>query len=64
MTTYNHAFTIAWDVSHSKYESWEECLINEQESILDALRARLAEVDGNRHEMMDAISGFDTYEED
>lgn len=63
MTTYNHAFHIAWSVSNSKFEDPADALLLEQEAILDALRRRVEEIDNNRREMVDAIDGFDTYKE-
>lgn len=61
--TFNHAFTIGFAVPGSKYENWEDCLQHERSIVLLALLDRLLEIRENRQEFMEAIDGFDTYEE-
>lgn len=64
MTTWNHAYSLAFAVSGSKYEDWEEAMTNEKGLIIEALLQRVEELKRNRHEFMAALEGFDTYEEE
>ena len=62
-TTYNHAFTVAFAVSASEYEDWMDALANEKDKIIGALERRLQMLKDNDQEFMEALEGFDTYEE-
>jgi hypothetical protein len=62
--TYNHAFTVAFAVPASEYEDWGDSLANEKEKIIGALERRLQLLRDNDQEFMEALEGFDTYEED
>ena len=62
ITTFNHAFDVAFSVSNSEYEDWENCLLYEKEKVFAALFERIVELFG-KEEYLEAISGFDTYEE-
>ena len=60
--TYNHAFDIAFSVSDSEYEDWFDCLKHEKGAVINALQRRVREVfESGEH--LEAISGFDSYEE-
>lgn len=61
--TYNHAFTVAFAVPNSQYEKWDDCLVNEMEQVLMALQSRIGELRSNKNEYVEAIDGFDSYEE-
>lgn len=61
--TFNHAFTIGFAVPGSKYENWEDCLKHERATVILALLDRLLEVQANQQEFLEAIDGFDTFEE-
>lgn len=63
MTTWNHAYSLAFAVSGSHYEDWEEAMKNEKDFIIEALLRRVKEIRGNNFEFMEALEGFDTYEE-
>jgi hypothetical protein len=63
MGTYNHAFTLGFAVPGSSYEKWEDCLDNEKDKVIHALMLRVAELTKNRSEFLEALDGFDTYEE-
>lgn len=63
MTTYNHAFTLGFAVPESSYEDWEDCLKHEKDKVIHALMLRVAELTTNHQELMEALDGFDTYEE-
>lgn len=60
--TYNHAYSLGFAVPNSKYESPEECVKREPELVLKGLLLRVIEL-LDRHELMEACEGFDTYEE-
>ena len=62
--TYNHAFTVAFAVPASEYEDWSESLANEKDKIITALERRLQLLRDNDQEFMEALEGYDTYEED
>lgn len=63
MTTYNHAYTLAFAVPDCKDEDWLETMKNEPEKVLEALARRFTELRMNPAEFMEALEGFDTYEE-
>ena len=62
--TYNHAYTLGVAVAGSEYEDADDCLKNEPMLVIKALLLRIAEMTTNHHEMMEALEGFDTFEED
>jgi len=64
MTTYNHAYTLGVAVKGSEYEDADDCLWNEPMLVIKALLLRIAELTTNHHEMMEALEGFDTFQED
>ena len=59
---YNHAMDITFAVPHSEYEDWLDCLKNEKQMVINALQKRIREL-FTEQEYLEAISGFDTYEE-
>jgi hypothetical protein len=61
--TYNHAFTVAFAVPASEYEDWMDALANEKEKVITALERRLQLLRDNDQEFMEALDGWDTYEE-
>ena len=63
--TYNHAFTLAFAVGGSKHEKWEDALNDpdEKPAIIDALKHRIMEFERNNAEYVEALEGFDTYDE-
>jgi hypothetical protein len=61
-STYRHGFNIAFVVPHSQYADWEDCLRCEKQQVIDALQKRIREV-FTEQEYMEAIEGFDSYEE-
>lgn len=61
--TYNHAFTVAFAVPASEYEDWMASVANEKDKIIEALERRLQLLRDNDAEFMEALEGFDTYEE-
>lgn len=63
MRTYNHAFTLGFAVPGSHYENWEDCLANEKDKVIHALMLRIAELTNNTNEFLEALDGFDTYDE-
>lgn len=64
--TYNHAFTLAFAVGGSKHERWEDALNDpdEKPAIIEALYRRVRDLDRNNAEFVEALDGFDTYDED
>ena len=60
---FNHAFDVAFKVSKSDYEDWSDCLEKEKDKVVHAMWERLITLFQN-NEYLEAISGFDTYEED
>jgi hypothetical protein len=60
---YNHAFDLAFAVPQSQYEDWFDCLKNEKGMVINALQKRIRELFEN-NEYLEAMSGFDTYDED
>ncbi len=61
--TYNHAYTLGFAVPESKYEDWQDCLRYEKARVIDFLLRRVAELASNDQEFMEALDGFDTFEE-
>lgn len=66
VATYNHAFTLGFAVGGSKHEKWEDALNDptEKPMIIGALLRRIREFDTNNAEYIEALEGFDTYQED
>jgi hypothetical protein len=64
MTTYNHAYSLGVAVAGSEYEDADDCLRNEPMLVIKALLLRIAQMTTNHQEMMEALEGFDTFEED
>ena len=62
--TYNHAYSLGVAVKGSQYENADDCLRNEQMLVIKALLQRIAEMTTNHQELMEALEGFDTFEED
>ena len=64
-TTYNHAISIAFAVSGSKYEDPHDCVRYEKERVIGALLQRIALLMGDQsYEFHEAFSDcWDTYEE-
>ena len=62
--TYNHAFTVAFAVPASEHEDWVAALANEKDKIIEALEHRLQMLKANDQEFIEALEGFDTYEEE
>ena len=54
---------IAFAVPNSEYEDWFDCLKNEKQMVINALQKRIREL-FVESEYLEAISGFDTYDED
>lgn len=61
--TYNHAYSLGVAVPGSKYEKPEDCVKYEPMLVVEALLMRITEMMRNHQEMMEAMEGFDTYEE-
>jgi|LauGreDrversion4_2_1035121.scaffolds.fasta_scaffold152862_4 hypothetical protein len=61
--TYNHAYSLGVAVSGSQYESADDCVKHEPMLVIKALLLRIAELTTNHAEMLEAMEGFDTYEE-
>jgi hypothetical protein len=61
--TYNHAYTIGFAVPESNYEDWEDCLRHEKAKVISAMIKRIWLVMDNDQEFMEALDGFDTFEE-
>lgn len=62
--TYNHAISIAFSVSGSKYEDPHKCVQHEKELVLGALLQRIALLMNDDIEFREAFSdAWDTYEE-
>lgn len=62
--TWNHAYTVAFAVSGSQHEDWHEAMKHEKEKIISALLARVELLQSNDGEFMEALEGFDTFDED
>ena len=63
-TTYNHAISIAFAVSGSKYEDPHDCVKHEKERIIGALLERIALLMTDDIEFQEAFNDcWDTYEE-
>lgn len=63
MTTFNHAFDVAFAVPGCEHEDWGDVLEHEKDKVLAALRERIALLESDEDEFRSAISGFDSYEE-
>ena len=61
--TYNHAYTIGFAVPESNYEDWQDCLRHEKEKVISAMIKRIWLLLDNDQEFMEALEGFDTFEE-
>jgi len=61
--TYNHAFTVGFAVASSDYADWEECLRHEKAKVISAMLRRVSELLDNQREFMEALDGFDTFQE-
>jgi len=61
--TYNHAYTIGFAVPESNYEDWEDCLRHEKAKVINAMIKRIWLLMDNDQEFMEALEGFDTFEE-
>lgn len=61
--TWNHAYTLAFAVSGSQHEDWYEAMKEEKEQIISALLARVEMLQTNNVEFMEALEGFDTFNE-
>jgi|GEM_PF-1889233 len=64
MTKYNHAYTLGFAVSGAIYSDPTETLEKEVDKVIEALLLRVAELIANKQEYMEALEGFDTFEED
>lgn len=64
--TYNHAFTLAFAVPGSKHEDWWDALKDpeEKQAVIAALYKRIRMLEDNDAEYVEALEGFDTYEEE
>ena len=60
---YNHAMDVGFAVPNSKYEDWFDCLKNEKQMVINALQKRIREL-FTKQEYLEAITGWDTYEEE
>ena len=61
--TFNHAYSLGFAVPASNYEDWEDCLRHEKGKVIMGLLTRIAELMGNDQEFMEALEGFDTFQE-
>ena len=63
---WNHAFDLAFAVPGSTHEDWWACLEDpaEKAEIRDALHERIDDLFGPDNEYREALTGFDTYEEE
>ena len=61
--SFNHAFTVAFEVADSKHEDWLECLKGEKQKVINALLDRINVLLAHEDEYLAAIEGFDTHEE-
>ena len=59
--TYNHAFTMSFSVSGSRYEDWYIALQQEPQLIWGAIQDRLLH---GMDDVLESCEGFDTYEEE
>jgi hypothetical protein len=60
---WNHAFSLGFAVPDSQYEDWEGCLKHEKDKVVAGLLSRLKELVMDDREFLEALEGFDTYEE-
>lgn len=63
MTKYNHAYTLGFAVGGCVHSNPTEALDKEVDKVIEALLLRVAELISNKQEYMEALEGFDTYEE-
>lgn len=61
--TYNHAFTLGFAMPKSEYEDWQDALRHEKQFVIAALIERLNQLLSDENEFMEALEGFDSYEE-
>lgn len=64
MTTYNHAYTVAFAVGNARYSDPYETIDKEVDKVIEALLKRVAELVSDKREYLEAIEAFDTYEEE
>lgn len=63
--TYNHAFDLAFEVAGSEEEDSYECLKNETEKVIAALKKRVSNiVNRDRSEHLEVFGCIDTFEEE
>ena len=60
---YNHAFTLAFAVPDSEHEDWLECLKSEKEKVINGLLERINVLLENNDEYLEALEGFDSFQE-
>lgn len=65
MTTYNHAFTLAFAVPGSKHADWLDALQDpdEKPAVIAALKERVRLLETDDTEYREALDGYDTYDE-
>jgi hypothetical protein len=63
MTTYNHAYSIAFSVPKCEHADRQDAWNKESDKIIAALLTRIAGLLGDRTEYFEACDGYDTYEE-
>jgi hypothetical protein len=61
--TYNHAYSLGVAISGSQYASPDDCVKHEPMLVISALLLRVAEMTKNYEEMIEAMEGYDSYEE-
>ena len=64
MTTYNHAYSLAFSVAGSSYRDPDEAMRKEVDKVIEALLKRVAELVSDNSEYLEALEGWDTFEED
>lgn len=66
MTTWNHAYTLAFSVPNCRDEDSEYTVVNERDRVIAALLRRVAEIiDHHPDELAEALGrAFDTYQEE
>ena len=63
-TTYNHAYAVAFSVSGSNFEDPYDAMEHEKPKVIKDLLKRVGDLVENQGQYMEALEGFDTYEED
>lgn len=63
LTTYNHAFTLAFSAGGMIHSDPEECLVVQEGDIIKALLERVKYLTDNPSELAESLDCFDTYEE-